>query len=52
MITAFTKHKGKLKAKGCKPKMNVMDNQATKNIKKMYFKGLQLAGRQTAQPPG
>jgi len=41
-----------LEAKGYKPKMNVMDNQATKYIKKFSPQRVRLAGGQTAQPSG
>ena len=40
-----------LEAKGNKPKMNVMDNQATKYIKNSHHQGLRLASGQTAQEP-
>ncbi len=42
-----------LEAKGYKPKMNVMDNQATKYIKQFLTKKrMQLTSGQTAQPQG
>ena len=41
-----------LEAKGYKPKMNVMDNQATKYIKKIsHQKGMQIASGGTTQSP-
>ena len=50
IFEVYKAHFKLVEAKGYKPKVNVMDNQATKYIKQFFTKKLQTPIGQTTQP--